>query len=294
MIKLLYLLITAAFAGGMYLLVGVILFRDRYLIGRKAIRNSVSQDKAKTDIWAMPIIRNITSLGARIVYLDDAARDALEKQLARVDLLISPEQYTARKYVIILGGVIAVLICIAFKFWFGLIIAVLIMIYSLLRQHSALTDKIKVKDAAVAEELPRFVRTLCQQLQTNRDIPAALKSYRKIAGTELGHELDIMLLNIKTGSIPSALQLFQQRLGTDAIYRLCGALTDIERGIDQTATLNYLADDMARTAKLNLQRKMATLPGKMRLTYIPAVLVCAAIIFYVLAVFTVNSLNTLF
>ena len=99
---------------------------------------------------------------------------------------------------------------------------------------------------------------------------------------------------MRTGGVAVALQQFQKRLGTDSAFRLCSTLQEIDRGIDQTGTLEYLADDMARQSKLNIQKTLSTRPGKMRLTYLPAVGVCVVMIIYVLIVFVMNQLNNLY
>ena len=121
-----------------------------------------------------------------------------------------------------------------------------------------------------------------------------MQSYRKVAGPTLGAELDILIAHMRSGGTTAALQQFQRRIGTDSAFRLCSTLQEIDRGIDQTGTLEYLADDMARQAKLNIQKALSTRPAKMRRTYLPAVDVCIIMILYVLIVFVKNQLNILF
>ena len=279
---------------GLYQAGCAVLLGDRSYVGRKSLRKMAGWNRPKQDLWAIHPICDFVSYATRFVYLDPEAQESLEKQLDRVGLQITPQQFTARKYVIAAAGVLGIALCAILKFWMGVVLAALLIVYGMMRQRDRLLEKIKKKDAEIADEMPRFVRTVCQQLHTNRDITAALLSYRKVAGKELGAELDILLVHIQTGGVQQALQQFQRRLGTDEIYRLCGALIDIERGIDQTATLNYLADDMARQVKLNAQKKLSTRPGRMRLTYLPAVFVCVAMIIYVLVMFVINQLNNLF
>lgn len=64
-------------------------------------------------------------------------------------------------------------------------------------------------------------------------------------------------------------------------------------GIDQTATLSYMADDMARQARENIRKELSLRPGKMRRTYYPAIGVCIAMILYVLVVYVINNLNSI-
>ena len=139
----------------------------------------------------------------------------------------------------------------------------------------------------------RCTDTCCVGWEIDID-EASQEAYRKVAGNALGEELDILLSHLRTGGVVQALQLFQTRIGSEEAFRLCSTLIEIDRGIDQTATLEYLADDMARTAKLQIQKQLSTKPGKMRRTYLPAVGVCVALIVYVLVVFTMNQVNTLF
>jgi hypothetical protein len=87
--------------------------------------------------------------------------------------------------------------------------------------------------------MPRFVRTLCRSLQTDRDLVSVIGSYRKVAGPELGGELDILLVEMQSGNVQSALVHFENRIGSPEAFRLCAALSDMSLGVDQTATLSY-------------------------------------------------------
>ena len=163
-----------------------------------------------------------------------------------------------------------------------------------MKQKEDLTEKLKAKDAAISQEMPRFVRTICRSLRTNRDILTAFQSDRKVAGPALCAELDILIASLRSGSVLQALQQFQRRIGNEDAFRLCSTLIEIDRGVDQTATLDYLADDMARAARLAMQKELSTRPAAMRRTYLPAVAVCVILILYVLVVFVMNQVNTLF
>jgi len=98
---------------------------------------------------------------------------------------------------------------------------------------------------------------------------------------------------MKSGDFQSALIHFENRLGSPEAFRLCAALRDMSLGIDQTATLSYMADDMARQAKENIRKELSLRPGKMRRTYYPAIGVCIAMILYVLVVYVINNLNSI-
>jgi Flp pilus assembly protein TadB len=288
-----FILIGILLASGLWLLCGVLFWHDTSFTGSSALRRYGKWQEEKKDFWASSIMRKLTGFASRFVFLDGNAEEQLSRQLNRAGLSIAPKEFTARRYVILFLGVVGAGICGLMKFWLGILLCVLLAGFGLMKQRDALQAKLKEKDEAIAMEMPRFVRTICRNLRGNRDIYAALTSYRKVSGPVLGAELDILLAHMGSGNIQSALQQFQTRIGSEEVYRLCSTLLEIDRGIDQTATLDYLADDMARQAKLKVQKQLSTRPAKMRRTYYPAVGVCVAMILYVLVVFVVDQLSTM-
>ena len=290
----LQLIAALLLAFGLLWMGSALFLHDRTLTGRRGLRQMDKWQRQKRDLWTSGPMQRLTDLACRFVYLDPASRESLERQLSRAGISATPEQFTARKLVILGIGLVPVLFCVLLRFWLGLIFAALFILLLLMRQREQITSRLQKKDEEIAWERPRFVRTICQNLRTNRDICAALQAYRKVAGNALGEELDILLSHLRTGGVVQALQLFQTRIGSEEAFRLCSTLIEIDRGIDQTATLEYLADDMARAAKLQLQKQLSTRPGQMRRTYLPAVGICVALIIYVLVVFTMAQVNTLF
>jgi len=289
-----YILIAYLLSYGLILILSSILINDRSFIGQKQLKQIEKRWKTETDIWDTAVLRKTTNFMAKYVYMEELSAQALAKQLARADIRATAEQFTARKYVTIIFCVFLAIICICVKFWLGIILSIALAVFLIMKQQELITAKLKAKDEAIAEEMPRFVRTICRNLRSNRDIQSIFISYRKIAGPVLGAELDILLMNMRTGGIADALQKFQFRLGTEEAYRLCGTLLEVERGIDQIATLDYLADDMARQAKYNVQKILSVRPAQLRRTYLPAIIVCVCIILYVFIVFAIGQLNNLF
>ena len=289
-----YILIAILLAVGGWLICGSVLWHDKSFAGSGTLRHYGKWNAEKKDFWASPLMQKLTGFAGRFVYLDAASEEALARQLSKGGVDLTPRQFTARKYVILAVGVLGAILCILARFWFGIILCALLALFGMMRQRDVLQAKMKERDEAISLEMPRFIRTICRNLIGNRDIYAALQSYRKVAGPVLGAELDILLAHMRSGNTASALQQFQTRIGTEEAFRFCSALIEIDRGIDQTATLDYLADDMARQAKLRVQKQLSTRPGKMRRTYYPAVGVCVAMILYVLVVFVENQLNNLF
>ena len=121
--------------------------------------------KDKQEIWDSPILHRIIQSLSRFVFLDDTARETLSGQLSRAGMNLTPQQFTARKYIVIGFGFIAISICAASKFWIGVILIGLLVGYALMAQRDKLLSRIQKRDEAIAMEMPAcFVRTMCRTL----------------------------------------------------------------------------------------------------------------------------------
>ena len=163
-------LIAILLAFGIWKVSTAILYHDRYSTGKKNLQQIGKWYKEKQEFWDSPLFRKATRFLTRFVYLDDTARDSLRRQLHRAGMDITPEQFTARKYVIYAGAGVAALLCALLQFWLGIILCVLVGVYGVMRMRESLTSRIKARDEAIAMEMPRFVRTICRTLHNNRDI----------------------------------------------------------------------------------------------------------------------------
>ena len=271
-----------------------ILCHDRYLGGNQSLRQIRKGYRSKQELWDLPLFQKAVGTLSRLVYLDELTRNDLERRLHRAGMTLTPEEYSARKYCYFVLCGLGTAFCALLKFWLGLALCVLLLIYSLMRHREALTKRIKARDEAIQLEMPRFVRTVCRSLKSSRDIYAALSSYYTVAGPALKEEIYILLTQMRNGNVAVALQEFQRRIGTDAAFRFSSTLQELDRGVDQTSALEYLANDMAQSARLAIQKKLSTRPGQMRMTYLPAVGVCIIMIIYVLIVFVMDQLNNLY
>ena len=262
-------------------------------VGRGILKNIAKWQKEPLDPWAVFPLKQLLAAVSRLVYVDENAGMKLGRDLEKAGLPITPKVYTARKYLTVFAGIGLTAVCLILRFYFGVFVILLVTVFALMRQRDALNEKIRKKELAISQEMPRFVRTLCRSLQSDRDLVSVIGSYRKVSGPELGGELDILLAEMQSGNVQSALVHFENRIGSPEAFRLCGALRDMSMGIDQTAALSYMADDMARSAKENIKRELSLRPGKMRRTYYPAIGVCIAMILYVLVVYVIHNLNNI-
>jgi pilus assembly protein TadC len=267
--------------------------QGRSFAGSRTLKKMSGWQDKRRDIWASTPLKQLTALAARAVLMDETTASRLERNLEKAGFSITPQEYTARKYLIMTFGIILTALFSFLHFYFGSVICLLLMVFALMKQRDALDMRIRKKERVISEEMPQFVRSICRSLQSSRDLETVIGAYRKVAGPELGGELDILLAEMRSGNVQTALLHFEYRLGTPEASRLCAALRSMSMGIDQTATLNYLADDMARQAKENIRKELSLRPGKMRRTYYPAIGVCIAMILYVLVVYVINNLNSI-
>lgn len=295
MILFLEIVVAVFLFSGLFVALNAFISQKFYSLGRKKI-SKMSKHKKQNDFnfWNVSIIREILKGFEDIVYLDDVSFLDLEGKLKKADIMQTPRQWQAKQYLIILVGLLCSGLFMVIHFYFGVLMAVLITIYCVMRQREKLAEKIKVKDLNIAQEMPRFVRTIARHILSDRDLFRVLESYRKVAGDALGAELDILLAEMRTGNTQLALSHFQRRIGTAEAFHLCSALQNMMMGTDQTATLEYLANRMSQQSKENLKKEISVRPSKMRATFYPAVAICIMILMYVMVVYVVNSLNGLF
>ena len=258
------------FAGGMYLFSAAA--RGRSLVGRRTMRQLTKPGEKKTDAF-------------------EIAAEKLRGILRKLKL---PHKFASKKFIIIIIGVLLALLCFAVRFYFGALSAIGLAAFGLMQNQKAQEKEEKERERVISHELTQFTRTLVLNLKTNRDLYTAIAGYRKIAGAELGREINILLAEMQAGNVQAALLHFEERIGTPEAFRLCGALRDMSMGIDQTATLTYIAKDMAQKEKQAIKKNLSLRPSKMRKTFIPAVGVCVAIIIYVLVSYVINNFQNLF
>lgn len=261
--------------------------------GRWALSKMSKWERKRIDAWTVFPLKQLLAVTTRLIYVDEATAIRLRKTFSRAELKMTPQEYTARKVLLVIFGICLMALCFFSRFYFGIVVILLLMVYTMMKQRDVLTEKVRKKDFLIAQEMPRFVRTICRSLQSDRDLYNVISAYHKVAGPELGNELDILLAEMKSGNVQTALIHFEDRLGTPEAFRLCSALRDMSLGVDQTATLAYMADDMARAAKENIRKELSLRPGKMRRTYYPAIAVCIVMILYVLVMYVIHNLNSI-
>ena len=122
----------------------------------------------------------------------------------------------------------------------------------------------KKRKKIIEAELPRFAVTITHNLENDRDVVKILSSYRRVAGPELGHELDVTIADMVTGNYENALLRFQNRIGSTMLSDIIRGLIGTLRGDDQQMFFKMLTFDMRQIEQNNLKKEAAKRPKQMQ------------------------------
>lgn len=233
--------------------------------------------------------RPLFSFVSKFVYMEPQKEQVQQETLYRAGINLTPKEVVAR-------SICGLAIGLAVALWGTLlgntlftIIGIVLGIALFGMSSDDATQRLKEKDAEVKKELPKFVSTIIVSLRSEKNIIKIIESYIKDARPALRSDLEILLSQMSTGNIETALRNFDIRMGAQEITSLTTCLIYIENGIDQTAALQYLESDM-RQAQATLRRlELDKLPGKMRTAFVPVAFVLIAIFFYTIGMSIVNS-----
>lgn len=270
------IVISVAYAG--YLLASVVLniAPKPKKLKQKSQKGNAGSAGPDLNKMLMPALRFIS----RFVYME-ASREAVQKEmLIRAGIDLEPKEVMARS---ILGAAFGLMVSVWAYFMnntFVMIVGVVLGCALFAMSNSEASERLKEKDVEVRKELPKFVSTIVVSLRSEKNIVKVIEAYIKDAKPALRSDLEILLSQMQTGNIESALRNFDMRMGAAEISSLCTSLIYIENGVDQTAALQYLESDM-RQAQATLRRlELEKLPGKMRRAFVPVGIILIGMFFY--------------
>lgn len=226
------------------------------------------------------LCRPLFSFVGRFLYMEPYRESNQQESLMRAGIDLSPREYLGRS---ICGAAFGLLIAfwgylMGSKFIIGTGILFAVALFGI--SNDDVNQRLKEKDAEIRKELPKFVSTIIVSLRSEKNIIKIIESYIKDARPALRSDLEVLLSQMSTGNIETALRNFDIRMGAQEISSLTTSLIYIENGVDQTAALQYLESDM-RQAQATLRRlELDKLPGKMRASFVPIGLVLILMFFY--------------
>mgnify|MGYP005794361323 FL=1 len=228
-----------------------------------------------------------------LLHLDPVRKGKLSQALSIAGLSITPEAYTMKA---LLSAFLVAACSVVFFFLFPLMGLLMLGLAVLMwfATYYKVFDIVKKRKKAIEAELARFAVSIQQSLATDRDVLRLLISYRRIAGPELGTELDTTIADMKTGNYEQALLRFQNRIGSTMLSDIVRGLIGTLRGDDQQMYFKMLAFDLRQVEQNNLKKEAAKRPKQMQ-KYSMLMLLCILLIYVVvLSVEVIQSLGSFF
>lgn len=238
-------------------------------------------------------LTRIARLLAPVIRLDPVKRGKLQTTLEIAELSLTPEAYTAKAFLSALAVAFLSLPLFLIMPLLGFLVLGLSILMWFSTYYGAF-DYVKKRKVLIEQELPRLAVSIQQSLANDRDVLKLLVSYRRIAGPELGKELDTTIADMKTGNYENALLRFQNRIGSTMLSDIVRGLIGTLRGDDQQMYFRMLAFDMRQMEQSNLKKEAAKRPKQMQ-KYSMMMLFCILLIYVVvLTVEVISSLDAFF
>lgn len=289
----LLLIFMSLFIGLLYPCLALLGY-DVYSRKSKTLTTVVRWRKRERDIWQNRYLNNILKIVAPLIPLSAKANKTMQEQLARADIPYTPQEYYAKAILSAIAGAFVSMMGRGMDSTLLVIGGILTAIFLFFKNFDQVKDLLKDKFALIENEIPQFVRSIASSLNTTRDVVQAIEQYYKIASPAMRSELDILITEMKSSSVPQALMRFDQRLNNPEISRLCAALIEVERGIDAELTLSYLAADMTTMHRELIQRELDKRPGQMKRAILPGGIILVLMMFYMLIQAVINSTSSVF
>lgn len=228
-----------------------------------------------------------------LLRLDPIKKNRLALTLAIAGIPLTPECYTMKAFLSALLTALAGIPFFLFLPLLGFLMIGLAVMMWFSTYHKAF-DLVKKRRKLIEAELPRFAVSIQQGLATDRDVLKLLTSYRRIAGSHLGQELDTTITDMKTGNYENALLHFQNRVGSTMLSDIVRGLIGTLRGDDQQMYFKMLVFDMRQIEQNNLKKEAGKRPKQMQ-KYSMMMLFCILLIYVVvLSVEVIGSLGAFF
>lgn len=270
--------------GQFYVLVDV--YKIPYYKTSKAVESLSKRQKDKTsglDIW----LRGIAEWLSRHMKLNDFKRAQLEADLKTAQIDISPEMFKANAIVkAALIGILAVPVLFILPLLCPVILFLAFFLYRM--ESKSVAMKIRAKREKIEYELPRLVFTIEKTLQHNRDVLYMLESYAENAGSEMKHELNITVADMKSGNYEGAITRLESRVGSSMMSDVCRGLIGILRGDDNRMYWASLSLKFSDTQRQQLRLQAQKIPKKVKRLSM-CLLLCFMLIYVVVIVGQIMS-----
>lgn len=287
---MIYFIIFIAFAGGLFIVTSEVLGLPPTATA-KGIKTAVKSQQSLLDYLLTVVVMPIVKIISPFIVVADYKEKQMLKQLQRAGIPLNPKEYYARSIVMAVLATAITYIMLVMTVKSMSLVAVILGVVVYFHFQGEIKDKLKAKDRLIEAELPKFIRAIVQGLRTEKDIIKLLETYQTIAGDGLKYDIEVLIMDLKSGNFEEGMTEFEKRLGNSYVSRLAKALIAVNRGDDQSSMLNYLLSDMGLLAKEMMQRELNKRPGRVKMLVIPVVLIAVIALFYVIGANLFNSLG---
>lgn len=257
----------------------------------KGIRSAVRKERTLYDNLNVYFIMPFVKVISPFIKIAGYKKKRMGMQLARAGIEFTPEEYFARSLLMSVTAFVSSFVLLSVTMSSMKFVSVVLAVVVFFHFHGEVKDKLKVKDRQIEEELPKFIRAIVQGLKTEKDVIKLLETYQTISGIGLKYDIEVLIMDLKSGNFEDGMTEFDKRVGNAYISRLTKALIATQRGDNQESSLNYLISDMGTLAKEMMQRELNKRPGRVKMLVIPIVLVAVAALFYVIGMNLFSSLS---
>lgn len=257
----------------------------------KGIRSAVRKERTLYDNLNVYFIMPFVKVISPFIKIADYKKKRMGMQLARAGIEFTPEEYFARSLLMSVTAFVSSFVLLSVTMSSMKFVSVVLAVVVFFHFHGEVKGKLKVKDRQIEAELPKFIRAIVQGLKTEKDVIKLLETYQTISGIGLKYDIEVLIMDLKSGNFEDGMTEFDKRVGNAYISRLTKALIATQRGDNQESSLNYLISDMGTLAKEMMQRELNKRPGRVKMLVIPIVLVAVAALFYVIGMNLFSSLS---
>lgn len=270
-----------------------ILGYDVYAKKSKTLTTIIRWRRRSKDIWQNRYLNNILQIVAPLIPLSESSEKKMNDNLKRADIPYNAKEYYTKAILSACLGILVTVFATTLNSTILVIGGILMTIYLFFKNYDEVNDILQNKAKLLEDEIPTFVRSIESGLHTDRDIIRGFERYKKIASPAMASELDIVIADMQASSVAQGLMRFDNRLNSPEISRLCAALIEVDRGIDNSLTLQYLAQDMTTMHRQIIQRELDKRPGQMKRAILPAGIILVVMMFYILIEAVIRSAATL-
>lgn len=231
----------------------------------KAVNRLVEQRKLSQDLkefFVDPLSKKV----AQYIKIDRIAREKKRRNLLRVGIDTAPEKYYADALVIslwiILFGAFFLLLGIPVFF----VISAIFSVWLFFSNVDVVNKEINRINTAITKDLPKFVTIYAHARGDNVQLVDIIEKYRKTACEEFWYDLDLLIMDLKTGSEETALISFAERTNIQQLNNFVNILLGSIKGDDVSTSIKLTQREMEVIRREEKNRKILMLPDKVKVS----------------------------